>query len=198
MSAALVAVLFLQGAAAAQRPAPSTADLPPWSRTPTAEDMTKAYPPEALAANFAGSATIECTVGATGALGDCVTINETAPGFGAAGLAVADKFQLPLRSPSGASTVGRNVRFPIRWLNPTRAKLETAVMYDDEGRVGNVAFNCRVREDRALDNCVVVDARPAGTNLFAVAGPVALRAKAPANIKAGTRVLMVVELRANR
>lgn len=198
MSAVLLAALFLQGAPAAQRPAPSTADLPGWSRTPTSEDMTKAYPPEALAANFAGSATIECTVAATGALGDCVMINETAPGFGAAGLAVADKFQLPLKSPSGASTVGRNVRFPIRWLNPTKAKLETAVMYDDEGRVGSVGFNCRVRDDRSLDNCVVVDARPAGTNLFTVAAPVALRAKAPANIKAGTRVLLIVEMRANR
>jgi TonB family protein len=197
MSAIVVAFLLLQ-AAAVQRPPASSADLPGWSRTPSPEDMTKAYPPEALAANFAGSATIECTVGETGGLKDCVTVNEAAPGFGDAALAVASKFQIPTKSPSGASTAGRTVRVPIRWLNPTKAKLETAVVYDDQGRVGNVGFNCRVRDDRSLDNCVVVDARPAGTQLFQVAGEVALRAKAPSSVKAGTRALIVVEVRSNR
>jgi TonB family protein len=197
MSAAILAILFLH-AAAPQRPPPSTTDMPGWTRTPSAEDMTKAYPAEALAANVAGSATVECTVDAGGGLKDCVALNETGPGFGAAAVAVSARFQMPTKAPSGAATEGRTVRFPIQWLNPAKAKLPAIVIYDDEGRVGNVGFNCRVRDDRSLDNCVVVDARPRGTNLIAAAGPAALRAKASPGTKPGARVLVQVELRANR
>ena len=84
MSAALVAMLFLQAAATApQRPPPSTTDMPGWSKTPSAAEMTVAYPPEALSANFAGVATIECTVDDRGGLKDCVVVSEAGPGFGA-------------------------------------------------------------------------------------------------------------------
>lgn len=198
MIAALVAMLFLQAAAAPQRPPPSTADMPGWTKTPSLAEMTAAYPPEALAANFAGLATIECTVDDRGGLKDCVVISEGAPGFGAAALAVASKFQMPTKAPSGAPTAGRTVRFPIQWLNPAKAKLPAIVIYDDEGRIGNVGFNCRARDDRSLDNCVLVDARPRGTNMIAVAGPAALRAKAPGSAKTGERVLVQVEVRSNR
>ena len=199
MSAALVAMLFLQAAATApQRPPPSTTDMPGWSKTPSAAEMTVAYPAEALSANFAGVATIECTVDDRGGLKDCVVVSEAGPGFGAAALAVASKFQLPTKAPSGASTAGRTVRFPIQWLNPAKAKLPAIVVYDDEGRIGNVGFNCRVRDDRSLDNCVLIDARPRGSNMVAVAGPAALRAKAPGSAKTGERVLVQVEVRANR
>lgn len=197
MAAVLVALLVLQAAAPA-RPPPSTSDMPGWSRTPSAADMTAAYPAEALAANFAGSATIECSVDAAGGLKDCVAVDEVGPGFGDAAVAVASKFQMPTKAPSGAPTAGRTVRFPIQWVNPTKSKLPAIVIYDDEGRVGNVGFNCRVRDDRSLDNCVVVDARPRGTNLFAVAGPAALRAKAPTATRTGSRVMVQVEVRANR
>ncbi|MBL8771091.1 MAG: TonB family protein [Phenylobacterium sp.] len=194
---ALVIALMLQ-AAAPQRPPPSTADMPGWSKTPGAEEMTKAYPPEALAANLAGSATIECTVDAGGGLKDCVSLSETGPGFGAAALAVSGRFQMPTKAPSGAATAGRTVRFPIQWLNPAKAKLPAIVIYDDEGRVGNVGFNCRVRDDRSLDNCVLVDSRPRSPNLVAAAGPAALRAKASSGTRPGARVMVQVELRANR
>ena len=198
MSATLFAALFLQAATPPPRPPASMEDMPGWSRTPSAEDMTKAYPSEALAANFAGSATIECTVAAGGGLKDCVPVDETAPGFGAAAVAVSGKFQMPTKAPSGAPTAGRTVRFPIQWLNSAKAKLPAIVIYDDEGRVGNVGFNCRVRDDRSLDNCVLVDSRPRGSNLVAAAGPAALRAKASSRTSPGARVMVQVELRANR
>lgn len=202
MSVALASILFLQAAQPAippSRPPASNADLPAWSRTPSAAEMAAAYPPEAAKANLAGSATVECTVGPAGELIACTVAGEspTQAGFGAAALALAPKFQMPAKSPSGAAMAGRTVRFPLRWLNPARTQAPAIVVYDDAKRNGRVAFNCRVRPDRNLDNCVVVDARPQGTNLFAVAGEAALRQKAPTKAAVGERLLVVVEVQAN-
>src|SRR6478609_5105806 len=106
MSAILLASLLLATQdAPPQRPPPSMTDLPSWSRTPTAAEMQAAYPSEAAKTNYAGSATLECTVAADGGLSACVAATEDAPGFGAAALTVAPKFKLPTKSPSGASTV---------------------------------------------------------------------------------------------
>ena len=204
MSATLAAVLLLQAAqvatplvAASPRPPPSTADMPGWSKAPRPEDMTRAYPQEAARVSLAGSATLECTVGAAGELTDCVASDETpaGSGFGASSLAVASKFQMPTKAPSGASTVGRTVRFPIQWLQPTRGKTQTVVVYDDSGRSGSLGFNCRVRDDRSLDNCVVVDARPRGTSALPMAGEAVQRTKAPANAEPGSRLMVVVEVK---
>ena len=94
-------------------------------------------------------------------------------------LSLASKFQLPLKSPSGATTVGRTVRFPVQWLNPAKVEAPLIIAYDDAGRSGNVVFNCRVRDDRKVDNCVAVDARPRSNTLFAFAGEQVMRATAP-------------------
>lgn len=193
MSAVLMLVLLLQ--AAPQRPPPSAADLPAWSKSPSLEEMRAAWPAEAMRVNFAGSATLECSVAADGRLADCVSGNESAPGFGAAALALAPRFQMPLKSPSGAAMAGRTVQFPIRWLGPSSATLQPIVVYDDARRSGSMGFNCRVRDDRSLDNCVLVDAKPRGTTLLPVAGEAVLRAKAPASAKAFARVLVVVEVK---
>lgn len=196
MSAALIsALLMLQAATPPSRPPPSNEDLPGWTRTPSAADMAAAYPAEARAANFAGSATIECSVAAGGRLADCVTVGEVGSGFGDAALAVAPKFQMPVKSPSGASMIGRTVRFPVQWVNPAAGRPQAAVMYDDVGRSGSVGFNCRVLEDRSLDNGVVVDAQPRGTTLFAPAGEVVLRTKARASADPGSRLMVVVEIK---
>jgi TonB family protein len=209
MSATLAAVLLLQAAQAATiqaaitqatastRPPPSTADMPGWSKAPKAEDMTRAYPQEAARVSLAGSATLECTVGAAGELTDCVASDETpaGSGFGAASLAVASKFQMPTKAPSGASTAGRTVRFPIQWLQPARGKGPPVVVYDDSGRQGTVGFNCRVRDDRSLDNCVVIEAKPRGTSAFTMAGEAIQRTKAPANVEPGARLIVVVEVK---
>ena len=94
MSSVLAAVLLLQAAqanAAPQRPPPSTTDMPGWSRAPKPEDMVHAYPPEAARVSLAGSAILECTIGATGELTACVASDETpaGSGFAAASLGVA-------------------------------------------------------------------------------------------------------------
>jgi TonB family protein len=197
MSAALAMALLLQAAPPPQRPPPSTSDMPGWSKSPGPEDMTRAYPQEAGRVNLAGSATLECTVGAEGELQDCVASGETpaGAGFGEASLAVASKFRMPTKSPSGAQTAGRTVRFPIQWMKPAKGQAPPVVVYDDAGRSGSVGFNCRVRDERGLDNCVVVDAKPRGTTLFTVAGEAIQRTKAPSSAQAGSRLMVVVEVK---
>jgi hypothetical protein len=196
MSIVLAAVLLMQ-ATPPQRPPPSTSDMPGWSRAPKPEDMVRAYPPEAARVSLAGSATLECTVGPTGELTDCVAGDETpaGSGFAAASLAVAPKFQMPTKAPSGASTVGRTVRFPIQWIGPAQGQAPPVVVYDDSGRSGSMGFNCRVRDERSLDNCVVVEAKPRGTTVFSVAGEAIQRTKAPASARPGSRLLVVVEVK---
>jgi TonB family protein len=200
MSVIVAAVLLLQAAQAAApaRPPPSAEDLPAWSRTPSAADMAAAYPPEASKANLAGSASLECTVAATGDLADCVVTGEApaGAGFGAAAMAVAGKFQMPARSPSGAAMAGRTVAFPIRWLNPAKSQAPPIRTYDDAGRSGQVVFNCRVGDGRGYDNCVIVDAKPPGTNLFSLAGEAVMRAKAPARAAVGSRLYVVISVEA--
>jgi hypothetical protein len=78
-----------------------------------------------------------------------------------------------------------------------RPDSDLIIAYDDAGRSGNVVFNCRVRDDRKVDNCVAVDARPRGTTLFAYAGEQVMRATAPRSVDPGGRVLMIVEVRPN-
>jgi len=179
------------------RPPPSTADLPSWSQTPTAAEMQAAYPPAAARANYASSATLECTVAADGGLTDCRVAKEGAPGFGAAALSVAPKFRLPTTSPSGAPIVGRTVRPRIGWVNPSNATA-TLTIRDEGGPVGIVAFNCRVRAHGSLDNCVVVDANPRGRAAFAVTGEVALRFRAPAGAAEFSRIRVIVAVVPNR
>jgi TonB family protein len=193
MSAILLASLLLAiQEAPLQRPPPSTADLPSWSQTPTAAEMQAAYPSEAAKANYAASATLECTVAADGGLTDCVAASEDAPGFGAAALTVAPKFRLPTKSPAGVSTVGRTVRFPIQWVNPSTVTVSRDTPSDGAPRGTVVAFNCRVRAGRSLDNCVVVDANTRLSAAFSRAGESALRVKAPARSAEYSRIQVIV------
>ena len=198
MNAALAAILLLQATAAARAPA-TTTDLPAWQKGPTPAEMNAVYPPAAAKANLAGSATVECTVDASGLLADCAVVGEApaGSGFGAAAMALSPKFQMPLKSPSGASMVGRTVRFPVRWLNSAKTQLPPVIVSSDTGQSGSVVFNCRVKDDRGLDNCVVVDARPPGGSLFAPAGEAVMRQKAPASMAPGSRLMVVIQMKAN-
>ena len=197
MSIAIALALLFQAAPPPQRSPPSMTDMPGWSKAPRPEDMVRAYPPEPGRANLAGSASLECTVGPAGELTACVAGDEVpaGSGFGAASLAIAGKFQMPTRAPSGVSTVGRTVRFPIQWIRPVEGEAQPIVIYDEAGRQGSVGFNCRVRDERAFDNCVVVDVKPRGTTLFSVAGEAVQRAKAPASARPGSRMMLVVEVK---
>ena len=196
MSVGLLAVLLLQGAAS--RPPPTTTDLPSWSKTPTAAEANAVYPAAAAAANFAGSATVECTVKADGALDACAVVSESTPGagFGAAALQLASKFQMPTKSPSGAPMAGRTVQFPVRWLGEAKTQAPAITVYDDL-KNGSVVFNCRVTPERKFDNCVAVDAKPRGSSMFGIAGEAALRQTAPQSAKVGGRMMVVVQVRAN-
>jgi TonB family protein len=198
MSAALAAIVLLQATAVARAPA-STTDLPAWQKGPTPAEMNAVYPPAAAKANLAGSATVECTVDASGLLADCAVVGESpaGSGFGAAAMALSPKFQMPLKSPSGASMVGRTVRFPVRWLNSAKTQLPPVIVNGDTPQSGNVVFNCRVKDDHGLDNCVVIDARPPGGSLFAPAGEAVMRQKAPARMAPGSRLMVVIQMKAN-
>ncbi len=198
MSAALAAILLLQATAPARPPA-TTTDLPAWKKGPTPAEMNAVYPPDALKANLAGSATVECTVDATGLLADCAVVGEspTGSGFGAAALALSPKFEMPLKSPSGAAMAGRTVRFPIRWLHSAKTQLPPVIVNGDTPQSGSVVFDCRVKDDRSLDNCVVVDARPPGGSLFAPAGEAVMRQKAPASMAPGSRLMVVIQMKGN-
>ena len=176
---------------ASKRARPSTADLPRWTQTPTAAEMQAAYPPAAAKANYAASGTLECTVDQDGGLADCAIASESAPGFGAAALAVAPRFKLPTTAPSGASMVGRTVRPRIGWVSPSTHTESTSVP-GEYGPAGTVAFNCRVRARGKLDNCVVVDASPRSMLAFAAAGQAALRFRAPARFAEFSRIRLIV------
>lgn len=193
MVAALIAMLLLQGAA--QRPPASNEDLPRWTRTPTAEEVAAAYPAAPKAANLAGSGTAECTVGAAGELTDCVAVSEmpAGSGFGAAAVSIAPRFQMPTTGPSGRSTVGRTVRVPIGWVNPPASQAPLITVPDDIGRRGRVIFNCRVKEDKKVDNCMFVEAQPPGTALVGLAAEPVERLKVTGRSKAGERVIVAVE-----
>ena len=196
MSAVLVAMLLLQ--AAASRPPATTTDLPAWSKGPSQAEMMAAYPPGALKANLAGSATVECTVDAAGLLADCVVVNEApgGSGFGAAAMSLSPKFQMPQKAPSGAAMAGRTVRFPLRWLNQAKSQAPPVIVNGDTAVSGNVVFNCRVTPERGYDNCVVVDAKPPGTALFAPAGEAVMRQKAPQSASTGGRLMVVIQMKA--
>ena len=193
---AMTLAMLLQAGTAASRPPPSNADLPQWSRAPSAAEMAAAYPPGPRAENLAGSGVMDCTVGVAGELTACEVVSESVAGqgFGSAAISLASKFQLPLKSPSGAAMAGRTVRVPIRWLNPAKRKIDEVVTYDETGRTGSVAFNCRVNSGRTYDNCVVTAAQPPTSTLFGIAGEVVMRQKPPANLALGDRVSIVIRI----
>jgi len=93
--------------------------------------------------------------------------------------------------------VGRTVQFPMRWLNSAKTQAPPITVFDDSGKTGQVVFNCRVKSDRGLDNCVFVDAKPPGTSLLKQAGEAAMRQQAPPAVQPGARLMVVVQVKAN-
>ena len=199
MRTILAVILLLQAvpAIAQTRPPASNVDLPKWSKAPAPPEMLAAYPAEAAKVNLAGSASVECTVDQEGLMADCAITGETpsGAGFGPAALALSPKFQVPTKSPSGATMVGRTVQLRLSWVNPGKTQTDPVLVFDDSGRNGSVVFNCRVKDDRSLDNCVFIDAKPPGASLLRPAGEAAMRQKAPIKSKPGERLLVVVQIK---
>ena len=89
---------------------------PSWSRQPSADQMTRAYPDRAIAANVAGSASLNCLVLPSGAVTDCNVLRETPGGygFGRAAQGLSRHFRVNPRTVNGAaegSRVNINLRF---------------------------------------------------------------------------------------
>ncbi len=107
-------------AAIAQAPRVSVITQPDWLAKPSAKDLTELYPKDAATNKIEGSATITCTVDASGALVNCSAIAETPPGagFGAAAVGMAAKFKMRPMTKDGQPFAGGIVRIPIRFTLP--------------------------------------------------------------------------------
>lgn len=95
---------------------PTVIRNPSWSRQPSADQMTRAYPDRAIAAGVAGSASLNCLVLPSGAVTDCNVLRETPGGygFGRAAQGLSRHFRVNPRTVNGAaegSRVNINLRF---------------------------------------------------------------------------------------
>ena len=95
---------------------PAVIRNPSWSRQPSAEQMTRAYPERAIASGTAGSASLNCLVLPNGAVTDCNVTRETPGGygFGRAAQGLSRHFRVNPRTVNGApegSRVSINLRF---------------------------------------------------------------------------------------
>ena len=101
-TSAAVACAVLAGAATADPAATASASQPQaghhprWVRTPSPDEFSWAYPPEAARSGIGGRATMACQVTAQGTLSPCRVVAEDPPGrgFGEAALKLAPYFRM--------------------------------------------------------------------------------------------------------
>jgi len=98
---------------------PAVIRNPSWSRQPSADQMMRAYPQRAMAADVAGSASLNCLVLPTGAVTDCNVLQETPGGygFGRAAQSLTRHFRVNPRTVNGAAE-GSRVSFNLRFTLP--------------------------------------------------------------------------------
>ncbi|HEX4182903.1 MAG TPA: TonB family protein [Caulobacteraceae bacterium] len=102
------------------RPTPPTTKLignPNWLKRPNGALLSKYYPARAVEAEVDGSATLSCSVTASGRLEACrvVAENPYGIGFGAAALKLSAYFQMSPRTVDGQPVDGGLVQIPIRF-----------------------------------------------------------------------------------
>jgi TonB family protein len=121
----LLAALTLGGgyaAWAAQLSPDRTVAKPAWLSRPNGADLSRFYPPEAVALRLDGMAVMQCRVGQTGELSGCAILREgpRGVGFGNAVLQMAPLFQMKPMSLNGKPVAGGIVRIPVKFKLPPR------------------------------------------------------------------------------
>jgi len=166
-------------------PAPAAPAAPPsWLTRPTAIDVQRVYPPDALKQALGGVARLQCTVTAQGTLDACKVSGEDPAnaGFGQAALQLAPLFKM---IPQAALT-GTKVTIPIRFgstpATPTPVSWVRLPTSDDIVKVypkpaldaaidGAATIGCKVADGGRLEDCRIVSETPPNNGF----GPAALK-----------------------
>jgi hypothetical protein len=135
---------------------------PDWTSKPSANDMARAYPPEAARQELAGGGGLTCKVDGKGALIDCVPWTKLGdpPMFEAAFLRLAPLFRMRASDAEGRPVEGREIKIPIRFLLPSRT-LDDIVVADPSLPDAAVKINCRASPS-GIDNCLLMSEEPRG------------------------------------
>lgn len=184
------------GLASEARPMPTDAPMPiitrpNWAARPSGEDLARLYPAAAKAAGLPGRATLQCAVTAAGTLTRCSVASEApeGAGFGAATLALADRFRMTPQTADGRPVDGGVVRVPVLWRlaeepgpradsgRSSEHRYTSTITHDEKDGPANIAVT--VRSDRYEDQGggravatgrVAVEAQGAPAGLFQVNG----------------------------
>ena len=156
----------------ATAPAPAAA-APTWLSRPTAADVERVYPPEALKQALGGLARLQCTVNAQGALEACRVAAEEPDnaGFGQAALQLAPLFKMVPQAALTGTKLTIPIRFgstpaaptPVSWLRRPTADDITKVYPKaafDSATDGAVTLGCKVGDGGRLEDCKVVAETP--------------------------------------
>jgi TonB family protein len=169
----------------------TTITEPDWVRTPTNDELVRYFP--ANAAPAGGRALLHCYVTNRGFMDRCSVSDETPPGrgYGGAALAVTDLFVMRPMTVDGEPVGGADINIPIRfeasnhnppspgstvkvfsvapWIGaPSAAEMAAAFPKSAIGRVSSahVVMRCAIRNDGALTACERVSELP-GSEGFA-------------------------------